>query len=55
MREQKTGLEESGFCFFYKNIIGSKKELCYNDAKKVVAMTRLGQMIYDDGVEKGME
>ena len=25
------------------------------EIKEVVAMTRLGQMIYDDGVEKGME
>ena len=25
------------------------------EIKEVVAMTRLGQMIYDDGVEKGIE
>ena len=26
-----------------------------NEIKEVLAMTRLGQMLYDDGVKKGME
>ena len=54
-KQEETVTAEKTVAILYTLADKFLKGIELQEIKEVVAMTRLGQMIYDDGVEKGME